>query len=173
MEISRRSFFRNLGIGAAVGTVAQLPVFNSSVAVAYGAENKPGNPILLNNNENAYGPSEKLRRAINAALKKANRYPDAEYDRLIDRIAALHRVKPEQVILGCGSTEILRAAACAFLGPGTPLVQASPTYEAIETYARAAGASIASVPLDRDFAHDLEAMLARSAVGSLVYVCNP
>jgi histidinol-phosphate aminotransferase len=173
MGISRRSFFQNLGIGAVVGAVTQIPGLNSSVAVASGTEIRPGNPILLNNNENAYGPSEKVQKAISTALKKANRYPEAEYDRLIDRIATLHRVKPEQVILGCGSTEILRAVACAFLGAGTPFVQAAPTYEAIEAYARAAGASIASVPLDRDFAHDLEAMLAHSAPGSLVYICNP
>jgi histidinol-phosphate aminotransferase len=175
MGFSRRSFFRNLGIGAAVGAVAQGPLSNAWVVFADATANKPGNPILLNKNENPYGPSEKVRKAINAGLRRANRYPDMEYDGLVERIAAFHRIKPEQVILGCGSTEILRVATCAFLGAGTLLVKASPTYEAIEVYARATGASIASVPLDREFAHDLNAMqqLSSSTSGSLVYICNP
>jgi histidinol-phosphate aminotransferase len=174
MRFSRRRFVRSLGVGAAAGTVAQAPLSSAWAAFADVQANKLANPILLNKNENPYGPSETVRKAINAGLSGANRYPDMEYDGLVERIAVFHRVKPEQVILGCGSTEILRVATRAFLGPGTLLVQASPTYEAIEVYARATGASIASVPLDREFAHDLKAMLQRvSTPGSLVYICNP
>ena len=175
MGFSRRSFFRNLGIGAAVGAVTRMPLSNAWTAFADATANKLGNPILLNKNENAYGPSEKVRKVINAGLNQANRYPDLEYDGLVERIAAFHRIQPEQVILGCGSTEILRVATSSFLGPGTLLVKASPTYEAIEVYGRATGASVASVPLDREFAHDLGAMqeLSSSTPGSLVYICNP
>ena len=175
MGFSRRSFFRNLGIGATVGAVTRMPLSNAWTAFADATANKLGNPILLNKNENAYGPSEKVRKVINAGLNQANRYPDLEYDGLVERIAAFHRIQPEQVILGCGSTEILRVATSSFLGPGTLLVKASPTYEAIEVYGRATGASVASVPLDREFAHDLGAMqeLSSSTPGSLVYICNP
>ena len=49
-----------------------------------------------------------------------------EYASLAERIASLHEVKPEEVVLGCGSTEILRMAAFAFLGSGKQLIQASP-----------------------------------------------
>jgi histidinol-phosphate aminotransferase len=174
MAFSRRSFFRNLGIGAATGAVAQVAVSDAWAVFADATAQKRVSPILLNKNENPYGPSETVRKAINGGLNGANRYPDMEYDGLVERIAALHRIKPEQVILGCGSTEILRVATCAFLGPGALLVQAAPTYEAIEVYAHATGANIASVQLDREFAHDLDAMLQRiSTAGSLVYICNP
>jgi histidinol-phosphate aminotransferase len=78
------------------------------------------------------------------------------------------------VLLGCGSTEILRAAAGAFLGRGKQLLQASPTFEAIESYARLSGAEVVSVPLDRMFGHDVEAMLAHAnASTALTYICNP
>src|SRR5204862_532646 len=90
------------------------------------------------------------------------------------RIAKLHAVKPEQVLLGCGSTEILRAAASAFLSQNAQFLQASPTFEEIEAYARLTGAEVVSVSLDRKFAHDLDAMLERSnAATALVYICNP
>ena len=52
----------------------------------------------------------------------------------MEQIASHHGVKPEQVLLGCGSCEILHASAMAFLGAGKRLVQASPTYEAMEHY---------------------------------------
>jgi hypothetical protein len=54
------------------------------------------------------------------------------------------------------------------------LLQASPTFEAIERYARLSGAEVVSVPLDRTFAHDLDAMLAHAnASTALVYICHP
>ena len=93
---------------------------------------------------------------------------------MTERIAASHGVKPEQVLFGCGSTELMRAAACAFLGSGRQLIQASPTYEAPEDYARSLGAEVVSVPLDQRHAHDLHAMLDRaSAATGLIYICNP
>jgi histidinol-phosphate aminotransferase len=65
-------------------------------------------------------------------------------------------------------------AAFAFLGSGKQLIQSSPTFEAVEHYARAAGSDVISVPLTPAFAHDLDGMLARaSASTTLVYICNP
>jgi histidinol-phosphate aminotransferase len=76
--------------------------------------------------------------------------------------------------MGCGSTEILRVATAAFLGSGRQLVQASPTYEAIEAYAQAAGAKVASVALTKEFAHDLNSMLGHMDDNTtLAYICNP
>src|SRR5438445_10561852 len=97
-----------------------------------------------------------------------------EYRSLAKRIATANRVKPEQVLIGCGSTEILRMAAFAFLGNGRQLIQASPTVEAIEHYARATGSEAISVRLTSGFAHDLDGMLARATASTtLVYICNP
>ncbi len=86
---------------------------------------QPGGPILLNSNENAYGPLPS-ELALKNPFQDANRYPDRGHDGLIARIAAMHKVKAEQVTLGCGSTEILKIAASAFTGPGKKLVMASP-----------------------------------------------
>jgi histidinol-phosphate aminotransferase len=97
-----------------------------------------------------------------------------EYGALAERVAHANNVKPEQVVLGCGSTEILRIAAFAFLGKGKQLIQAFPTFEAIERYAHAAGSEIASVRLTPAFAHDLGGMLASAGASTtLVYICNP
>ncbi len=134
-----------------------------------------GGLIRLDNNENAYGPSENVVEAIRMADADARRFPsDADVSRLADQIAQSHKVRVDQVVLGAGSTEILRMASCVFLAPGKQLVQASPTFPALEFYARSTGATVTSDPLTFRFYHDLDAMLAHAGAGTgLVYVCNP
>jgi histidinol-phosphate aminotransferase len=130
--------------------------------------------IRLDSNENVYGPSPKVASAIRSATSQVNRYPFMKYDEITESIATFHRVKPEQVLFACGSTEILRVAACAFLGAGRQLVQAAPTFEALEDYAKSVGSEVVSLPLARTFAHDLGAMLAHTdASTGLIYICNP
>ena len=103
-----------------------------------------------------------------------NRYPVREHRSLLEKIAGANHARPEHVLLGCGSTEILRMAAFAFLGSSKHLIQASPTFEAIEHYARSADSEVISVPLSPAFSHDLDGMLAHAtAATALVYICNP
>ncbi len=175
MITSRRSFLR-FGAGAASAAAMRWPlavVSRGGTFELFRLKQDDGF-IRLNNNENAYGPSGSVGDAIKSAVAKANRYPRMEYDALAERIANLHKVKPEQILLGCGSTEILRMAAFAFLGNAKRLIQASPTFEAIEHYARAAGSEIKSIRLTPAHAHDLHGMLTSAdASTTLVYICNP
>jgi histidinol-phosphate aminotransferase len=104
----------------------------------------------------------------------ANRYPKHEYGDLAEAIAAKHGVGRERVVLGCGSSENLRMAVNAFLGPGKTLIQANPTFEFVGEQAKRTGAEIVSIPLTKNYAHDVEAIVARAAGASgVVYVCNP
>jgi histidinol-phosphate aminotransferase len=175
MRIERRIFFRQLATGVAAG--AALPVLRESAwAGTWPAPRAyvPGGPVRLDSNENAYGPSAKAMEAIQSNLDSANRYPKGEYEALVAAIAARHGVKTEQVVLGCGSSENLRMAASAYLGPGKLLIYANPTFESIAHHAQAEGAQVASLPLTRDYAHDLNGMLDRAAgAAGLVYICNP
>ncbi len=174
MPTTRRRFFHNIAASAAIaGTlpVADLPL---SELVPGSRASEPGGPIILSRNENAYGPSQKVIVCMQDCLQFANRYPDPAVSTLHARIAQYHSVKPEQVVLGCGSGEILSTTAAAFLAPGKKLITALPTFEAIGRYGRTLGAEVMEVPLAKDYAHDLAAMLARAdASTGLVYICNP
>jgi histidinol-phosphate aminotransferase len=171
--LSRRSFFKTAGLGAAaVAASATLPTELFGWAEPQRSA-LPGGPILLNSNENAYGPFPSVL-ALKDPFQEANRYPDRGYSKLIERIAAMHNVKADHVTLGCGSTEILKIAAGAFLGPGKTLVMAAPTFEAIEFYARATQADVVKIPLAASYAHQLTLMLeAVGKNGGLIYICNP
>jgi histidinol-phosphate aminotransferase len=170
MITSRRDFLRSVGVGTAAGIAARpLTGFSSTATFKY-----EDGLVRLDNNENAYGPSKKVLDAIQSSIRGVNRYPLMEDHSLAEQIADVHGVKVEQILLGCGSTDILRMAAFGFLGNGKQLIQAAPTFEAIENYARAVSSDVISVPLTPRFFHDLNGMEARiSASTTLVYICNP
>jgi histidinol-phosphate aminotransferase len=175
MSTSRRGFLRSLGAGAAAGIAVPWSLPDSRLfSFEPSRSEQTSDFILLYSNENAYGPSPKVANAIASAVGTVNRYPRRQYGSLIERIASFHNVKPEQVLLGAGSTEILRMAAFAFLANGRQVIHASPTFEAMEHYARTAGADTISVRLTPSFSHDLDGMLAHvTATTNLVYICNP
>jgi histidinol-phosphate aminotransferase len=176
MLSSRRNFFRTLGVGAAATAAARWPLGELAYAIPFepSKTSETRRAVRLNSNENPYGPPPRAMAVIRSAVATVNRYPFEDYEPLVQKIADFHQVKREQVVVGCGSTEILRVAAMAFLGSGKRLVQPLPTFEAIDHYARSTGAEVVSVPLANTFAHDLDAMLSRAeGPGGLIYICNP
>lgn len=169
MRIRRRELLRQFGVAGAA--TAFFPAFAES---APSAADSPTRMVRLNRNESAYGPCERAKAAFQDAFTEVNRYPSEEAENLRAAVAELHGVRPENITLGCGSTEIMRMAAETCLGPGKTLVTASPTFDFIAHAARLVGAEVRSTPLTRDYAHDLGAMLtATDATTGLLYICNP
>jgi len=157
---SRRSFLCSLGLGTAAGLLWPIGASSQPITFEPRTYGDPDGRVRLNSNENAYGPSPKVSETIASVVAGANRYPRMQYGSLREHIAARHGIKPEQVLLGCGSTEVLRMAAFAFLGSGKRVIHAAPTFEAIEHYANAAGSEPIAVRLTSGFAHDLDGMLS-------------
>jgi histidinol-phosphate aminotransferase len=179
--LARREFLRTMGAGAA-------GAFSASVIGARGREHsiwsglepplhalEPG-IICLASNENPLGPGTVVLDAVRAAFgangAQAGRYSGGT-GALIEAIAGKLKVKPENVVLGCGSTQILRSATHLFTAKEKPLVGTIPTYEECVGYAELMGHPVRTVPLDTEFSIDLDAF-ARAARGAgLVFYCNP
>jgi histidinol-phosphate aminotransferase len=162
-HLSRRSFAQLLGTAALAGVA---PVKGQASAPAL-------RNVRLSANENPYGPSPAALEAMRNAFAVASRYPDAEVDDLASDIAKLHGVADSQVVLGAGSSEILKLASVAFTSPSRALVMADPTFEALAMNVAATGATIRKIPLDASYAHDLGKMLDATRGAGLVYICNP
>ena len=80
----------------------------------------------LANNENPYGPPTSVLKAMNHAMKYANRYgnPDGGIGQaIVDH----HGVKRENLIMSSGSGELLTVITAAFLEGGKKVVGAEPT----------------------------------------------
>ncbi|HUR37426.1 MAG TPA: aminotransferase class I/II-fold pyridoxal phosphate-dependent enzyme [Terriglobales bacterium] len=175
MQLSRRRFFQTSAIAtaAALATPRELFAFESTYREPQRTP-QPGGPVLLNSNENPYGPWPNLTRAMQQALSLAHRYPDNSIDGFVDTVASFHRVKPEQVILGCGSGEILRLCAEIFTAPDIPVVTAAPTFEALGRHTQVRKREVKKVPLTSTYAHDLDRMAdAIAGRPALFYICNP
>jgi histidinol-phosphate aminotransferase len=166
------------GFGTALGAAAGAALIDLGLAPRAARASlewgEPGDMVQLNSNENPYGPSPAAREAMTRSQEVAGRYPDAAVDEVRRALAKAHGVSPEQVLLGCGSGDILRMAAGAFLAPGRKVVVAEPTFEAVLAYNRVTRAEPVKVPLDVAFRHDLPRMAAAcDGATGLVYVCNP
>jgi histidinol-phosphate aminotransferase len=175
MSLSRRAFVKTLGIGAGVlSTRFALPGTSGfgleSVLHAQGA------PIPLHNNENPLGPGEAAIEAMRAVLgadgARTGRYP-GNVAGLVQAISAKFDVAPENVMIGCGSTEILRTATQVFTSKTKHLVGGSPTYEECVGYAALIGTPVRAVPLDKQLRLDLAGMAAVSKGAGFIFINNP
>lgn len=174
MSLSRRRFVQTIGAGAAGawigarGREASLFAFESFEQPAAAAQR-----ILLSSNENPLGPGKTVLNAVRGAFGVAGRYPFGTAGDVTRAIAERQKVKPENVLLGTGSTQILRTSTHVFTARDRALVGTIPTYEECTQYAQLIGSPVKGVKLDSEFRMDLEAM-HHAAVGSgLVFFCNP
>src|SRR5215813_5153956 len=132
--------------------------------------------VKLANNENAYGPTEAVMKAMNDAWKYGNRYaaPDGG---IVDAIAEHHKLKPENVLVGCGSSEILKIVDDAFLPDHKLVVGVDPTYETVYRFATNSKAKAIAVPLTKTFDADMKEIIrvtkANARDVGAVYICNP
>jgi histidinol-phosphate aminotransferase len=166
MPLSRRAFAQLIGAGAAAAAFTPRLVYSAP------RNGRALGVVRLNANENPYGPSPAAINAMRDAFSESARYPDDEVENLTADVAKLHGVGTDGVIIGAGSSEILKLVAAAYTSPSRKLVMAAPTFESIGRYSTVAGAEVVNVPLDAAYAHDLAKMAAVSDAG-VIYVCNP
>ena len=166
--IGRRKLFETMTASLLAGPLVKLAALPSLSQAS--CENRV---LHLDRNENAYGPSPEAIAAIREHAPSANRFPRGS-DSLRQALSRLLGIRAQEILPSAGTDEILRMSVAAFLGPKRKLVMATPSYDAIATYARAAGADVVSVPLRKDHGHDLDEMLASVDKNTgVVYVCNP
>lgn len=129
----------------------------------------PSGPGSLAQNELPSSPPAAAA-AITEAAYEVNRYPDPLATRLRERLARLHSVDPDQILVGGGSDEFLFLLATAFGGPGRVMCCADPPYWGHEHPALMSGADVVKVPL-REYRHDLAGMEKVDA--DIAFICNP
>jgi len=171
-KMTRRSLGRLLGAtaGAALLDARFPPALSGETAPTAPA----AGPIRLSANENPYGPCAASLKALTASAAEAARYPGAIEHGMREAIAKHHGVSKDCIVLGSGSSEVLRMADSAFVPPGKTLVAAEPTFEAVLNYCKATRGESIKVPLTADHRHDLPKMAAACDAGTgMVYVCNP
>jgi histidinol-phosphate aminotransferase len=130
--------------------------------------------IRLGQNENPYGPSPASLKAMAEEMAKGNRYAGNLLDILRGALASHHQVAKENILLGCGSSEILGLAIQMVAHKKGQLVAANPTFRIWLNPADQFGTEVVWVPVDAEMKHDLNRMAdAVTDRTSFIYLCNP
>ena len=145
MSLSRRSFVRTVGAGAAATWVASRgregALFGVEPLSAQGLQPAPGPvpSIILSSNENPLGTHKDVLAAVRAAaFPEASRYPFATADEVTELLARKNGVKKENVLLGSGSTQILAATTEQAASANETLAAVSETVATVNEVAQTA-----------------------------------
>ncbi|RKL11229.1 Histidinol-phosphate aminotransferase [Fusarium oxysporum] len=152
-----------------------------------------GTNILLDANENAYGPSlsadvaGKTANGVEVDLLGLHRYPDPHQEPLKQQLCELRNthahtdktLKPENLFVGVGSDEAIDALLRCFCVPGKDrILTCPPTYGMYSVSAQVNDVALVKVPLleaptfSIDVPAVMEALTKESNI-KLVYLCSP
>lgn len=129
--------------------------------------------IKIASNENPLGPSPLALKAMAGALKDTNRYPDGDSFYLKNRLAEKLGVKPQTLIFGNGSNDVLDIAARTFMGPGDEAVMGEYAFIVYPLATQAVGAKSVISPMP-GYTHDLRDMHSlMTDKTKIVFIANP
>lgn len=173
--LSRRSWIKRATLGsglAAIGGTGLVSSLSAEEIRKYNPRPIDG-PISLASNENPYGPSEEMRKAMQSHFDLGCRYPWSYNAELVSMLAEKEGVPEDHIVMVAGSTEGLKISGLTF-GQGGEIITCSPTFLSMMTYAELWGTDINWVPLNKDLDFDLEEIENRvSSKTKLVFLCNP
>ena len=164
---------RRLWLQQSFTALAGLAVSSNAAAIPTQLLPSAG-AILLNSNENPYGPSPLAQKAMLEHYLKSNRYPDDQISLLQKKIAAHWGVEPQNILLGAGSSEIIGLVCLHVSGKKKKVITAEPGYKVWNGQAASFGLEFERIPLTNERKIDLAAMLAAiDDATAMVYICNP
>ena len=162
MSLSRRQFLKSSAVTAAAvplsiaGSVNYCEAATPPIDLSMGF---PPGAVRLNYNENTLGPSPKAIEGAVAGARRGNRY--ALSPLLPPHIGEYHDIDPDWVLMGTGSSELLRLAPIAFGRNGGNVVSGLETWGGLLAVADNLGLDVRRIELKKDngYSFDIERML--------------
>jgi histidinol-phosphate aminotransferase len=129
--------------------------------------------IKLASNENPLGPSPKAQEAIRKYAGNIHFYPDGGGYYLRKKLAEIHALSMEQIILGAGSTDLIELVAKTFLTSGDEAITSESAFYMYRLAIEDMGAALVQTPM-RDLTFDLTAIAhAVTQRTKVIYLGNP
>jgi histidinol-phosphate aminotransferase len=125
--------------------------------------------VKLDANESPYGFKESLKAIADV---ETNRYPDPEAKALKKLISRYVGVKPDCLLQGNGSDELIYYLITTF---GGPVLYPTPTFSMYGIISQAIGEKRIEIPLDREFDLDLEMIVKaiKKQKPKLIFLSSP
>jgi histidinol-phosphate aminotransferase len=172
-RVTRRSFVRIASAASAVALARIATEADLAFAQRRAIADIPADAILINANENPLGPCAQACSAMADLGPRGGRYEYGMTQELVKTFAQIEGLKPDYVRAYAGSSEPLHYTVLAFTSPEKSLVIGDPAYEAPMHAASYSKAKLFKVPLTRNYAHDVKAMVAADSNAGVLYICNP
>ena len=133
-------------------------------------------PIKINQNENPYEMEARIKERVLAMARERPwvRYPDFDPQALLDSLAAFAGWRPDGVLAGNGSNELIEALLLVTVGAGTRVVIPEPTFTLYGLLTKVLGGEVVRVELGPDLEYDVGALLrAQEQKPTLTIICSP
>ncbi|MFT4568879.1 MAG: histidinol-phosphate aminotransferase [Saprospiraceae bacterium] len=131
----------------------------------------------LSSNENPYGCSPLVKKAIEDEILRINEYPDQTDKRLRDALSSHYkgRLKEDQFITGNGGVNIIEIVVNAFLDDSTNCIVSNPCFLPYIQFSKKVNAEVIDIPLHAsDYSLDVEGILrAINEETRVVWLCSP
>lgn len=116
--------------------------------------------LKLNQNENPWDAPPRIKDEVlrRFAERKWSQYPDFVPTRLNEHLAAFGAWRPDGVIAGNGSNELIQALLMVTMEPGKTLLLSEPTFTLYRQVATVLGGKVQTVFLNSDLQYDREAL---------------
>ena len=153
-----------------MGSVFFTERFASLTPYVPGEQPREREYIKLNTNESPFPPAPAVENAVKEETSRLQLYPDPESLDIRKAIAERYGVKPEQVLVGNGSDEMLYLAFLAYCDDAHPALFPDITYGFYPVFSEVSRIPYVEIPLRDDLSIDLSDY---SDLNGTVFLANP
>jgi histidinol-phosphate aminotransferase len=133
--------------------------------------------VKLNQNENPWDAPLRIKEEVLRRFTARNwsRYPDFVPTSLHERLAQFAEWKPDGILAGNGSNELIQAVLMVTMAPGKRVLISEPTFMLYRQVATVLGGDVESVLLTPDLKYDSEAILntVEARQPDVTIICSP
>lgn len=133
--------------------------------------------VKLNQNENPWDAPLRIKEEVlrRFAARNWSRYPDFVPTSLHERLAQFAEWKPDGILAGNGSNELIQAVLMVTMAPGKRVLISEPTFMLYRQVATVLGGDVETVSLTPDLKYDSEAILntIEARQPDVTIICSP
>ena len=134
---------------------------------------KPEDIVKLASNENPFGVSPKVEKALQEAAKDVYMYPDDSMFELKDALCEKFSIHKENLIIGAGSDQVIFFAIQAKAHPKMKILTAKTTFAMYDIYAKQAGATIFKTPSHQHILSEFLDIYEKNRDIDIIFLCLP
>jgi len=133
---------------------------------------EPKDIVKLASNENPYGCSTKVQKAVGNIVSNMALYPDDSMTKLKSALKSKYEVQDENIVIGSGSDQVIEFIMHAKADKNSKILINSVTFAMYEIYAKHVGAQIIKTQSQE---HDLEEFytLYKQENPEIIFLCTP